>query len=56
MVGFQQTDIGLIPMDWEVSLIGKQCQIFGRIGFRGYTVNDIVKENQGAISLSPSNI
>ncbi len=32
------------------------CDIKGRIGFRGYTSNDIVKQGEGAISLSPSNI
>jgi type I restriction enzyme S subunit len=30
--------------------------IKGRIGFRGYTQNDIVNENEGAITLSPGNI
>ena len=30
--------------------------IFGRIGFRGYTEQDLVDENEGAITLSPSNI
>ena len=53
---YKQTEIGLIPEDWDVVNIGSQCQIFGRIGFRGYTVDDIVKEDQGAITLSPSNI
>lgn len=46
----------LIPEDWKLASIGELCTIFGRIGFRGYTVNDIVKEDQGAITLSPSNI
>ena len=32
------------------------CNIFGRIGFRGYTKNDIVAKGQGAITISPSNI
>lgn len=41
---------------WVTKKLGEVCQIFGRIGFRGYTVNDIVPENEGAISLSPSNI
>jgi type I restriction enzyme S subunit len=54
--GYKQTEIGVIPMDWEVKNIGDVCQIFGRIGFRGYTVNDIVKKEQGAITISPSNI
>jgi len=41
---------------WEVKRLGEICKIFGRIGFRGYTVNDIVKKEQGALSISPSNI
>ena len=32
------------------------CEIIGRIGFRGYTRNDIVEDYKGAISLSPANI
>lgn len=54
--GYKQTEIGLIPEDWEVIKVRDIANIFGRIGFRGYTVNDIVKEGYGAISLSPSNI
>jgi len=54
--GYKKTEIGLIPEDWDVKNIGDVCQIFGRIGFRGYTVNDIVKKEQGAITISPSNI
>ena len=36
--------------------LGKICNIKGRIGFRGYTRDDQVKEGEGALSLSPSNI
>jgi type I restriction enzyme S subunit len=54
--GYKQTDIGVIPKDWKLKEIGEICQIFGRIGFRGYTVNDIVTENKGVITISPSNI
>ena len=36
--------------------LGQICEIKGRIGFRGYTRKDIVPNNEGAISLSPSNI
>ncbi len=36
--------------------LGDICEIKGRIGFRGYTREDQVKEGQGALSLSPSNI
>lgn len=32
------------------------CDTFGRIGFRGYTKNDLVEKGFGAISLSPSNL
>ena len=54
--GYKETEIGVIPEDWEVTSIGDVSQIFGRIGFRGYTVNDIVQEGKGAITISPSNI
>ena len=42
---------------WEKKKLGEVCDIFGRIGFRGYTTKDLVKSSsEGAISLSPSNI
>ena len=42
---------------WEVKKLGDVCNIYGRIGFRGYTTKDLVSNpNEGAISLSPSNI
>ena len=48
--------IGEIPEDWEVSKIKFVSNVTGRIGYRGYTINDIVAEGEGAITLSPSNI
>jgi len=42
--------------NWKRKRLGETCEIFGRIGFRGYTIQDIVPEYEGAISLSPSNI
>lgn len=36
--------------------LGEVCEIKGRIGFRGYTRNDLVEKGEGAITLSPSNI
>jgi type I restriction enzyme S subunit len=45
-----------LPKDWTLTELGSLCEIFGRIGFRGYTVNDIVGESEGAITISPSNI
>ena len=47
--------IGEIPVDFSVSRIKYISGIFGRIGFRGYTQDDLVGEGAGAITLSPSN-
>ena len=44
------------PNGVEYKKLGDVCEIKGRIGFRGYTRKDLVSENEGAISLSPSNI
>lgn len=41
---------------WTYKELGNLCTIKGRIGFRGYTREDLVNEGQGAITLSPSNI
>jgi type I restriction enzyme, S subunit len=54
--GYKQTDIGKIPNDWYLRKIGEIAKVKGRIGFRGYTKKDIVKEGKGAITISPSNI
>ena len=45
-----------IPSSWKWIRLNSVAEIFGRIGFRGYTKNDIVEQGKGAISLSPSNI
>lgn len=42
--------------EWEEVELGERMDIKGRIGYRGYTVEDIVGLKEGAISLSPSNI
>ena len=42
--------------EWEEKALGELIEIKGRIGYRGYTVEDIVKEGEGAIALSPSNL
>ncbi len=54
--GYKDTEIGVIPIEWDVVNLDDVCKIKGRIGYRGYTVDDIVKEGKGAITLSPSNI
>ncbi|WBX70876.1 restriction endonuclease subunit S [Tenacibaculum retecalamus] len=48
--------IGEIPEHWTLTKIKNISKIYGRIGFRGYTVQDIVEKDKGVISLSPSNI
>jgi type I restriction enzyme S subunit len=53
---FKNSELGRIPESWEIKTIDSIAKISGRIGYRGYTVADIVKEGEGAITLSPSNI
>lgn len=48
--------IGEIPKHWKVKRLKFSCNVFGRIGFRGYKSDDLVSEGNGAITLSPSNM
>lgn len=48
--------LGDIPRHWEVKPIKQVCRVFGRIGFRGYTVADLVERGRGALSLSPGEL
>lgn len=48
--------IGDIPEHWGISKVKYTSEIFGRIGYRGYTIEDIVNEGEGVITISPSNI
>ncbi len=41
---------------WKEHKLCNIASIVGRIGFRGYTTNDIVAKGKGAIALSPTNI
>ena len=41
-------------VEWKT--LGEMCNVVGRIGFRGYTRNDLVERGEGAISISPTNI
>ena len=44
-------------MEMKKMKLGDVCEIFGRIGFRGYTADDLVKSpEEGAVTLSPTNI
>ena len=42
--------------EWVEMNLGDLVEIKGRIGYRGYTKDDIVSKGNGAISMSPSNI
>lgn len=42
--------------EWSNVNIGSLCKLYGRIGFRGYTKNDLVEKGMGAITFSPSDI
>ena len=43
--------------EWKEYKLGDVCSIIGRIGFRGYTTEDLTSNpKDGAISLSPTNI
>jgi len=48
--------IGEIPSGWSKKKMKHIVNIFGRIGYRGYTTEDIVDEGDGVITISPSNI
>ncbi|MCH5157791.1 MAG: restriction endonuclease subunit S [Clostridiales bacterium] len=48
--------VGQIPSGWDVRKLKNVCEVFGRIGFRGYRQEDMVDEGEGAITLSPSNM
>ena len=42
--------------DWNVDTIGNNCEVFGRIGFRGYTVDDLVNKGEGALTIGGKHI
>jgi len=48
--------LGQVPAHWETKPLKAVAKLFGRIGFRGYTTEDIVDEGEGAVTLSPSNM
>ncbi|MEA1952852.1 MAG: restriction endonuclease subunit S [Campylobacterota bacterium] len=46
--------LGEIPEHWEVSRVKFHANIKGRIGFRGYTKEDLVEKEEGALVLGAS--
>ena len=54
LLNFSQYPPLNVNIEWKT--LGEVCHIVGRIGFRGYTRNDLVERGEGAISISPTNI
>ena len=55
----EKISLGGVVIDksgWKKERLGRICTITGRIGFRGYTRDDITSSDKGVLSLSPSNI
>ncbi len=48
--------LGQIPAHWDINKLKYLCKMFRRIGFRGYSAEDLVEEGEGAVTLSPTNI
>lgn len=48
--------LGEIPEYWEVKPVKHIADIKGRIGFRGYTVADLVSEGEGAYTIGAKHI
>lgn len=46
-----------LPQNWKWGMVNDICRVFGRIGFRGYTKDDLrYSPENAAISISPSNM
>ena len=48
--------IGDVPEHWSVSKVKFVARVKGRIGFRGYTVTDLVEEGEGSLTLGATHI
>lgn len=48
--------IGDIPEHWEVKKVKHLADVQGRIGFKGYSVRDIVQQGEGALTLGAKHI
>ena len=56
LTDYKQSVITEIPKGWTIGRIKNVAVLYGRIGFRGYTSEDLNKDGEGAITLSPSNM
>ena len=48
--------LGMIPRDWEVKKLKHLAVLNGRIGFRGYSKEDLVDEPEGALTIGATQV
>lgn len=48
--------LGEVPAHWTISPLKHLASIKGRIGFRGYSADDLVNEGEGALTLGGANL
>ena len=48
--------IGEVPEGWEISKVKYIASVCGRIGYRGYTTNDLVSAGEGALTIGGKHI
>lgn len=48
--------LGAIPENWNRTTVKRVVSVRGRIGFRGYTTDDLVSEGEGALALGGANL
>ena len=41
--GYKQTEVGIIPVDWQLKTVNEISTINGRVGWKGYTKEDLVE-------------
>lgn len=49
---FKQTEIGLIPEDWDILSVGKDCTVKARIGWQGLTTSEYMQYGKYALITS----
>ena len=49
---FKQTEIGLIPEEWKVFSVGKDCIVKARIGWQGLTTSEYLETGEYALITS----
>jgi type I restriction enzyme S subunit len=48
--------LGDVPAHWTCTALKRVVSVCGRIGFRGYTTEDLVAEGEGALALGGANL